>query len=279
MELVWWTPPGLAAKPVVRGGNKGARLHRALWEAAGHTALRRVLLGTAAALIFSACQTPFQGAVLREQASVPVAPAPAIAVVPAREAAKLAPPQVEIPATPEAALAKPRLAERLAELLVEHAPELTPVDRARVASAIEAAQQAHQLDPLLVLAIIEQESDFNPQARGNRGSIGLMQVRPFVARDIAKRHGIPWTGPRTLLDPAANVSIGACYLGEMFEMYPDPALAIAAYNLGPYRVQRLVSRGHNPRPKYLISVLARYQVFSSQFGPLEPEDIEDADAD
>ena len=31
-----------------------------------------------------------------------------------------------------------------------------------------------------------------------------------------------------MLDPAANVSIGACYLGEMFEMYPDPALAISS---------------------------------------------------
>ena len=273
MELVWWTQPGLAARPGVLGGNKGARLHRALWEAAEHAALRRVLLGTAAALIFSACQTPFHGAVLREQVSVPVAPRAAIAAVPAPEQ-----PRAELPAAPDPAFSKPHLADRVAELLVQHAPELTPVERSRVASAIESAQLAHQLDPLLVLAIIEQESDFNPKARGNHGSMGLMQVRPFVARDIAKRHGIPWTGPRTLLDPAANVSIGACYLGEMFEMYPDPALAIAAYNLGPYRVQRLVSRGRSARTKYLQSVLERYQVFSSEFGPAEAEDVEDADA-
>jgi soluble lytic murein transglycosylase-like protein len=254
-------------------------LHRALREAADHAALRRVLLGTAAALIFSACQTPFGSAVLHEQTSVPAPVSPAIAAAAKLAPAKVAPPRVDVPAARDVALARPHLAERLAELLVQHAPDLTPVDRARVASAIQSAQQAHQLDPLLVLAIIEQESDFDPKARGTGGSMGLMQVRPFVARDIAKRHGIPWTGPRTLLDPAANVSIGACYLGEMFEMYPDPALAIAAYNLGPYRVQRFVSRGHHPRPKYLLDVLARYQVFSSEFGPLAPEDIEDADAE
>jgi soluble lytic murein transglycosylase len=171
------------------------------------------------------------------------------------------------------------MVDRLAELLVVRAPDLSPVDRARVASAIEDAAQAHQIDPLIVLAVIDQESGFDPRARGHGGSIGLMQVRPFVARDVAKRHGIPWKGARMLLDPAANVAIGACYLGEMFDMYSDPALAISAYNLGPYRVQRLVARGKSPRPQYLLSVLARYQVFSSQFGPIEPEDIEDAEAD
>jgi hypothetical protein len=154
-------------------------------------------------------------------------------------------------------------------------PDLHPVDRARVAAAIESAQEDHQLDPLLVLAIIEQESRFDPRARGSHGSIGLMQIRPFVARDVAQRHGIPWKGPRTLLDPAANVAIGACYLGEMFDMYADPALAISAYNLGPYRVQRMVALGKTPRPKYLISVLERFRVFASEFGPFGAEQIED----
>jgi soluble lytic murein transglycosylase-like protein len=232
-------------------------------------------LGVVLALVFSACQTAspwharLESPVTREPAVAEVAPTPA--------PARVSPPEAVAPA-PETPLVRPRIADRIAELLVVHAPDLSPVDRARVALAVESAQQAHELDPLLILAIIEQESDFNPRARSRHGSMGLMQVKPFVARDIAKRHGIPWTGPRTLLDPAANVSIGACYLGEMFEMYEDPALAISAYNLGPYRVQKLVARGHQPRPKYLSDVLARYQVFSSEFGPLEPENIEDADA-
>lgn len=222
----------------------------------------------------SACQTPFATSVLRERAES-AAPAVAVAPVPAR--AEATPPHAAL--APAPALPRARLSDRLAELLVARAPDLSPFNRARVASAIEDAAQAHQIDPLLVLAIIEQESGFDPAARGHGGSIGLMQVRPFVARDVAKRHGIPWTGARMLLDPAANVAIGACYLGEMFDMYSDPALAISAYNLGPYRVQRLVARGRSPRPQYLLSVLARYQVFSSQFGPVEPEEIEDAEAD
>jgi hypothetical protein len=251
-------------------------LHRALRKTADQSALRRALFGALFALVFSACQTPFTAAVLRERVNAPAPSAPAVAVTPAPSEVLSVP---SPPPAPRVEVARPKLVERIGELLVHHAPDLSPVDRARVASAIDSAQQAHQLDPLLLLAIIEQESDFDPHARGRRGSMGLMQLRPFVARDVAQRHGIPWKGPRTLLDPAANVSIGACYLAEMFDMYSDPALAIASYNLGPYRVQRLMSRGHNPRPKYLISVLERFQIFASEFGPAEPESIEDADAE
>jgi soluble lytic murein transglycosylase-like protein len=250
-------------------------LHRALRQPAERAFVRRLLLGALAALTLSACQTPFGANALRERASS--APA-AVASVPA-PTARVTPPAVEMPTKPDPEYARPTLVERLGELLVVHAPDLSPLDRSRVAHAIESAQEAHQVDPLLILAIMQQESGFDPHAHGRRGSIGLMQIRPFVARDVAQRHGIPWAGPRTLLDPAANVAIGACYLGEMLDMYPDAALAIAAYNLGPYRVQKFLARGHSPRPKYLLSVLARYQMFTSQFGPLAPESIEEADAD
>ena len=144
-------------------------------------------------------------------------------------------------------------------MLVKRAPDMTPSDRLRVAGAIHAAYQTHGVDPLLVMAIIEQESRFRIDARGGGNSLGLMQVRPFVGRDVAKRNAIPWHGEKTLFDPAANVQIGACYLGEMLQMHGDPALAIAAYNMGPYRVQRMVARGHTPRPAYLIKVLERFQ--------------------
>ena len=214
---------------------------------------RRVLFGVGLAIALSACQTPFRGSLWRTPAPDDRAEAPAPA--------------------------GPTRTERIAELLVHHAPDLRPVDRARVAAAVESAREDHNVDPLLLLAIIEQESKFNPRASGPHGSIGLMQIKPFVARDIAKRHGSPWSGLRTLYDPAANVAIGASYLGEMFDMYTDPALAIAAYNQGPYRVQRLVARGQNPRSKYLQAVLARFQVFASEFGTSDPSTDAEAGAE
>ncbi len=222
------------------------------------------------ALATTACQTPWSVALLRD-ATPPgtlavVAPSPGLLEFEPTPLVR-ALPTLPAPLT---------LAERIGELLVKRAPKMEPVDRLRVAGAIHSAHQTHGVDPLLVLAIIEQESMFRTDARGVHGSLGLMQIRPFVAADVAKRHNIPWQGSKTLLDPAANVQIGACYLGEMLEMHGDPGLAIAAYNMGPYRVRRLVARGQNPRPAYLISVLKRLQALATEFGPLPDDPIQEA---
>ena len=153
---------------------------------------------------------------------------------------------------------------------------LSVIPGARVAGAIETAHRNHRVDPVLVLAVIRQESHFKVNARGAGNSIGLMQVRPFVGADVARRHNIPWAGAKTLLDPAANVQIGACYLGEMLEMFHDPALAIVAYNMGPTRVRRMVARGHHPKPAYLGSVLKHFQALSSELGEIPPEAVAEA---
>ncbi len=229
----------------------------------------RTALGAALALALSACQTPWTQALVGQPTPIVTAepaaietPAPSVVVAPA----------VEPPA-------QPSLKHRVAALLVERAPDMRPVDRARVAGAIETAHRNHRVDPALILAVIRQESHFRPHARGIRNSLGLMQVRPFVGADVARRHNIPWAGAKTLLDPAANVQIGSCYLGEMLEKFRDPGLAIAAYNLGPTRVSRMVARGHIPKPAYLASVLKHYQTLTGELGEFAPDTVADAAAE
>ncbi len=227
--------------------------------------MKRAALGAVFTLALSACQTPWTAALLEERASAPET------VTAAAEAPleSLIAPSAEPPK-------ELSLKGRIAALLVERAPKMRPVDRARVAGAIENARLNHRVDPVLVLAVIHQESHFRADARGPGGSLGLMQVRPFVGADVARRHNIPWFGAKTLLDPAANVQIGACYLGEMLEKFQDPALAIAAYNMGPTRVRRLVARGRPPKPAYLVSVLKHFQALSSEFGAISAEPVEEA---
>ncbi len=233
--------------------------------------IARAALGAAFVLALSACQTPWSRALVEDaQLTVEPAAAPAALEVIA---------ETPVPAAPAPVLAAPfesSLKGRVAALLVERAPDMRPVDRARVAGAIETAHRNHRVDPVLVLAVIRQESHFKANAHGAGNSIGLMQVRPFVGADVARRHNIPWAGAKTLLDPAANVQIGACYLGEMLEMFHDPALAIAAYNMGPTRVRRMVARGHIPKPAYLTSVLKHFQALSSELGEIPPEAVTEA---
>jgi soluble lytic murein transglycosylase-like protein len=166
--------------------------------------------------------------------------------------------------------AQPRL-ERVQTILQERASRLSLRVRKRVANELARAEDEHGLDPLLLLAVIDQESRYDPAARGPKGALGLMQVRPFVAKEVAGRLGIPWEGPATLADPALNVRIGAAYLAEMRRMYAEERLALAAYNMGPYRVKRILAQGRAPKSRYAALVLEGYgalrQRFSVAIGP------------
>jgi soluble lytic murein transglycosylase-like protein len=73
--------------------------------------------------------------------------------------------------------------------------------------------------------------------------MGLMQVIPSTGQELAARLGIRWEGPHTLFDPTTNVRIGVAYLQELRDRYGDMSIALAAYNWGPGRIDRRISRG------------------------------------
>jgi soluble lytic murein transglycosylase len=89
-----------------------------------------------------------------------------------------------------------------------------------------------------IYAVIRQESVFNPNAASGAGALGLMQLMPGTARDLATAlHRRP--PERTdLLDPVRNIDLGSNYLAQMRDRFGHAALATAAYNAGPRRVER-----------------------------------------
>lgn len=102
----------------------------------------------------------------------------------------------------------------------------------RIVSA--SAQQAG-VDPYLVLAVIREESRFDPTAVSPAGAVGLMQLLASTAQGIA---GAPVT-LQHLTDPEDNIRYGAGYLGGMLRRFGgDPVLALAAYNAGPGAAHR-----------------------------------------
>ena len=103
-------------------------------------------------------------------------------------------------------------------------PETAP----NVASIRRAAAR-HGVDALLVTAIVQAESSFDPRAVSHRGAVGLMQVMPASAGS----HGV------RLAEPEVNLDVGARYLRRLLERYGgDLELALAAYNAGPGNVRR-----------------------------------------
>lgn len=87
-------------------------------------------------------------------------------------------------------------------------------------------------DPILVKALIRQESAFNPGARSRARASGLMQL----IYPTARLFGV--TQPKQLLKPEANIQAGSKFLGRLVEDFGSVELALAAYNAGPAIVRQ-----------------------------------------
>jgi soluble lytic murein transglycosylase-like protein len=158
------------------------------------------------------------------------------------------------------------VAEReIRDVLEGEAGKLSATQREAVTSELIRAQRDLGLEPLFVLAVITQESRFRPRAVGPAGSIGLMQLRPFVAKDVAERHGLRFGGRATLFDPGTNVRLGTIFLSELIDRFGDPRHAIAAYNAGPTRVGRLLERGHRPPRRFVEKVRSHYEALQERY--------------
>ncbi|HYH99933.1 transglycosylase SLT domain-containing protein [Hyalangium sp.] len=104
---------------------------------------------------------------------------------------------------------------------------------------IERQAKTNRLDPDLLQGLIREESRFNPRARSSTGALGLTQLMPATARQVAASLKLSAVGEQTLLQPADNVRLGAAYLGQLLKHFGgNAAFAVAAYNAGPSAVER-----------------------------------------
>lgn len=98
--------------------------------------------------------------------------------------------------------------------------------------------EKYEVDPLLVLAVIKAESNFNQNAVSNKGAKGLMQIMDNTGEWISETIGIEDFSPEKLLDPDLNVEFGCWYLNNLLSEFDDLSLAIAAYNGGSGNVTK-----------------------------------------
>jgi hypothetical protein len=88
----------------------------------------------------------------------------------------------------------------------------------------------HGVDPVLVKAVIQVESAFDPGAVSYKGARGLMQLMPATARRF---------GVKNIHDPEENIEGGVAYLAFLLKMFPnDLTRALAGYNAGENAVVR-----------------------------------------
>jgi len=119
-------------------------------------------------------------------------------------------------------------------------------------SEVQAQAAINNLDPFLVVALMRQESLFDPSAHSPAGAHGLMQLMPTTAKRVAAEID-PGNDDPDLDDPHTNIKLGTRYLGTLLtRSSADPLLALAAYNAGEAAVDKWQSRYGHLEPDELV---------------------------
>ncbi|HKV61724.1 MAG TPA: lytic transglycosylase domain-containing protein [Candidatus Acidoferrum sp.] len=115
--------------------------------------------------------------------------------------------------------------------LTGHGRPAMDMGRDGVEKIVREASDRHSVDPALVRAVIETESNWNPRAYSRKGAGGLMQLIPTTAQRY---------GANDVFDPQQNVDAGVKHLKRLLERYNGNLdLALAAYNAGEGAVDRV----------------------------------------
>ena len=147
---------------------------------------------------------------------------------------------------------------------------------------ILSASRKYGVDPALIKAIIWRESRFDPDVRGSKGEIGLMQIMPATASDWAGAQRLRPPSDFSLRSPARNIDCGAWYVGKLLRRYPsadDPVpYALADYNAGRGNVLKWLKAGavtnsavftdgigFSSTRQYVRDVIARRARYAQQF--------------
>jgi len=162
--------------------------------------------------------------------------------------------------------------DAVAQELLRHSKTMNERMVLHVADAL--VDEANHLgyDPLLLLAVIRVESNYNHLAISPVGAEGLMQLMPPTAVWMADRSGVDWPDGHSF-DPVINVRLGARYLAHLEEQFGGRMdIALTAYNRGPTATRALMRKyGGLPRDIldfYATKVLDKYRELRGQYGHL-----------
>ena len=136
--------------------------------------------------------------------------------------------------------------------------EKTTLNADELTETLLRVSQKHSYDPIFLLAVIKTESQFNPNAIGSAGEIGLMQIKPETAEWRCKKNKIKWLGAQRLKNPHYNILVGGYYFEYLKKSLQSQSTRyINAYNMGINNLQRLPAEALYQRP-YYEKVIANY---------------------
>lgn len=112
----------------------------------------------------------------------------------------------------------------------------------RYEAAIAASAEKNDIDPYLIAAVINAESGFDRTQVSSAGAVGLMQLMPMTATEVAAAEALNQrVDTEALKDAELNIRLGSRHLGDLLSRYTDTETALAAYNAGSGNVDRWMS--------------------------------------
>lgn len=104
------------------------------------------------------------------------------------------------------------------------------------------------VEPALALSVARQESEFRVDAGSSAGALGLMQILPGTARQMAAATGRDYSHGALFTSWRYNAALGSAYLAHLIEEFGDsPVLIAVAYNAGPGRARDWIAERGDPR--------------------------------
>ena len=103
---------------------------------------------------------------------------------------------------------------------------------------VEREAQRNRINSSWVYGVIRRESAWREDVVSPAGAVGLMQLMPATARNVAKKVGMRKPSTAQIKDVNKNIRLGTAYMREVLDQYHDnEILATASYNAGPHRVK------------------------------------------
>jgi soluble lytic murein transglycosylase len=130
-----------------------------------------------------------------------------------------------------------------------------------IANSVYDESQKYSIDYRLILAVMKVESNFKNEAVSSKGARGLLQVKPSLAKHIAKDSSMELEEITSLSlhEPEKNIKIGVNYLSKLIDMFDNLTSALHAYNVGPSKVKKIGALNTAPSTGFTKKVMNEYQ--------------------
>ena len=168
---------------------------------------------------------------------------------------------------------RPRELVKIYSIVKSHRPDIAESEAWRVSEVILEESLKRDIDPILVLAVIEVESRFQYNVVSPMGARGIMQIMPDTGKFLteARGHEIGLRPasfrPESLDDPLLSIRLGVFYLHDLKKQFQNLNHALIAYNAGPAEIQNRIENNLELSHEFATVVLDAYQRYQKTRQP------------